>query len=245
MLRYLFIALISLTFPLSVSANTPHIEVEELNFDLTLAAAPNTQMQYNTEEGHDTNTMVDDHGLAHASHAEKKAGLPQFDITTFSSQIFWLAITFVLMYLAMAKMFLPRLSKVIDERDMRIKMDFDAADILTKDVTTIREAYEADLETAHTKARETVAKINEDLKEQALKDANAFKADADKQIALLEKSAKDAKDTIKDDIKDIAQSLTSEVVQTLSLLKLSDAIVEKAIDANIEGSSVSQKKKAA
>ena len=48
------------------------------------------------------------------------AGLPQLDPTWWPSQIFWLAIVFIILYWLMASKFLPALGGAIEERRDRI-----------------------------------------------------------------------------------------------------------------------------
>ena len=52
-----------------------------------------------------------------------EGGFPPFDTTTFPSQIFWLAIWFVLLYLLMAKVGLPRVTVAIEARRQRREED--------------------------------------------------------------------------------------------------------------------------
>lgn len=42
--------------------------------------------------------------------------MPQFDPSSFASQIFWLAICFSLIYLALSKIFLPRIRDILQNR---------------------------------------------------------------------------------------------------------------------------------
>ena len=53
--------------------------------------------------------------------------MPQLDFSTFPSQIFWLAVIFVLLYLLMARVALPRVSAMIDARKARIEGDLERA----------------------------------------------------------------------------------------------------------------------
>ena len=54
-------------------------------------------------------------------------GLPQLNITTFPSQIFWLVVTLVVLFLLLSKVALPRIASVLEERADAIADDLDAA----------------------------------------------------------------------------------------------------------------------
>jgi len=59
--------------------------------------------------------------------AAQAAGMPQFDVTKFPSQIFWLVVCFAVLYVLMAKLVLPRIGSTIDARERKIQGDLDAA----------------------------------------------------------------------------------------------------------------------
>jgi F-type H+-transporting ATPase subunit b len=53
------------------------------------------------------------------THTEVPKGhgvFPPFDKSTFPSQLFWLSVTFVLLYLLMARVALPRIASILGER---------------------------------------------------------------------------------------------------------------------------------
>ena len=64
-------------------------------------------------------------GLPAAAHAE--GGMPQFDVTSFDSQIFWLVISFGLLYFRMSTLVLPRIGNTIEAREAKIQGDLAAA----------------------------------------------------------------------------------------------------------------------
>ena len=47
--------------------------------------------------------------------------MPQLEISTFPSQIFWLVVSFLILYIIMAKVIVPRISSVIKNRENEIK----------------------------------------------------------------------------------------------------------------------------
>ena len=80
--------------------------------------------------------------FAYAAEGQKSAGLPQMDIATFPSQLFWLVITFSLLYLFMWKFVIPRLGATIEERRDKISNDINDADNLNTEATDILKKYD-------------------------------------------------------------------------------------------------------
>ena len=58
-----------------------------------------------------------------AAEGQGSTGLPQMDITTFPSQLFWLVITFAILYIFMWRVVIPKLSTTIEERKDKISND--------------------------------------------------------------------------------------------------------------------------
>ena len=74
--------------------------------------------------------------------------MPQLDITTFSPQIIWLFITFIILYVLMAKVALPRIGNILEQRQARIDDNLNAAQNLRNEATADAEAYDCILYTS-------------------------------------------------------------------------------------------------
>ena len=59
-----------------------------------------------------------------------EAGMPQLDPKYWASQAFWLVLVFTLLYLAISKIFIPKIKKNLDNRENKIKEDLDEANNL-------------------------------------------------------------------------------------------------------------------
>ena len=68
--------------------------------------------------------------------------MPQFDPSTFASQIFWLVLTFSALYLLMANLFMPKIGDVLDQRQKRIDGNLDKANELKAETEAAIAAYE-------------------------------------------------------------------------------------------------------
>ena len=95
------------------------------------------------------------------------AGLPQLDVSTWPSQLFWLVVLFTAGYILMAKAVTPRISKVLEERRAKLDEDLGKARSASEDAARIRAEYEADLENARTAAAETAKEAAAEAAKQA------------------------------------------------------------------------------
>ena len=68
--------------------------------------------------------------------------MPQLDPSSYPSQLFWLAITFVALYLIMWKVVMPRIAEVLQDRQERIDDDLEKAEKLRNDASAVLETYE-------------------------------------------------------------------------------------------------------
>jgi F-type H+-transporting ATPase subunit b len=97
---------------------------------------------------------------AFAEEGEKAAGgtsVPQFDPSTYVGQVFWLVISFTLLYIMMAKIALPRAGHIIETRSARLAQDLEQARSARDDAQRMQAGYEAGLATARSVARENMA----------------------------------------------------------------------------------------
>ncbi|MFT5439443.1 MAG: F-type H+-transporting ATPase subunit b [Alphaproteobacteria bacterium] len=68
--------------------------------------------------------------------------MPQLDPTYFPTQLFWLVICFVILYLVMWKIALPRIADVLRERQERVDDDLEKAESLKADAQQVLETYQ-------------------------------------------------------------------------------------------------------
>ncbi len=68
--------------------------------------------------------------------------MPQLEITTYPSQIFWLVVSFLTLYLIMSRIIIPRISSVIKNRESQIKNNIHISEQLYKDTEIINNEYE-------------------------------------------------------------------------------------------------------
>ena len=152
------------------------------------------------------------HAIEDAVHTDhgQSAGLPQFDITTVPSQIFWLAVTFAVLYLIFAFRVLPDISSVLERRKETIESNLERAEKLKSEAEAVQEQYEKGLELAQAEANETLKQAEADARAAMEKPLNTFQKKAEKEMQASIERIEKSKQEVFSDINDIA----ADVVQT-------------------------------
>ena len=87
--------------------------------------------------------------------------MPQLEITTFPSQIFWLVVSFLMLYLIMSRIIIPRISSVIKSRESEIKNNIHISEHMYKDTEIINNEYEEIKKNIEDEAREIINHLKE------------------------------------------------------------------------------------
>ncbi len=89
--------------------------------------------------------------------------MPQLDFSVFSSQLFWLAISFFVMLFIMAKFIVPKTAEMINLRKEKIDADIEAAAKLKQKVEKTLEKYNQALKKASEEANVSLLKTKNEL----------------------------------------------------------------------------------
>jgi F-type H+-transporting ATPase subunit b len=100
---------------------------------------------------------------------------PPLDPATFAPQLFWLAISFGLLYWLLKRFALPKVAAAIDERRRHIELDLETAEKLKVQTQLALSRYELALTEAHAEANA----IAEDLGDKFAAEAEAERATHD------------------------------------------------------------------
>ena len=154
-------------------------------------------------------------------------GLPQLDIATWPSQLFWLVVLFGAGYLVMAKIVTPRIGAVLEERRQTVDGDLEKARAASADAAKIRADYESDLEKARIEAAEFAKQAAmEATKKAEVADAKIAKKLADK-VGAAEAKLAEAKTSAMANLNDVAAEAAMVAVASLAGIKTSSAQASK------------------
>ena len=154
-------------------------------------------------------------------------GLPQLDIASWPSQLFWLVLIFGAGYLVMAKIVTPRIGAVLEERRQTVVGDLEKARAASADAAKIRADYESDLENARIEAAEFAKQAAmEATKKAEAADAKIAKKLAEK-VGAAEAKLAEAKTSAMANLNDVAAEAAMAAVASLAGIKASSAHARK------------------
>jgi F-type H+-transporting ATPase subunit b len=151
----------------------------------------------------------------HIPASEHGKGFPPFDATTFASQLLWLALTFVALYLLMSRVALPRMQGILDARKRRIDEDVAQAQTFKEQSDAAHAAHQQALSEARGRAQ-TLAN---ERREQASAEAEARRKDVEANlnahIAEAEKSIAQKRAAVMGNVRGIASDAAYAIIERL------------------------------
>ncbi len=155
-----------------------------------------------------------------AAESGEEAGLPQLDTTLFPAQLFWLTVSFVLLYALMSKVALPGVKRTQDNRQQVISAELSAASAANEMARQMVAQYEQALSDARAKAQTTVSDIAaKAAKESAAKQASQ-QQDLNKRLQDAEAAIRAVRDAALNEIKGSASELAHGIVEKVTGLKV-------------------------
>ena len=156
----------------------------------------------------------------------ESGGMPQLNPEFWISQIFWLTLTFGILYIVLSKLILPKISANLELRKSQIQENVEAAE-------KQRESSESKLKEYDNiilKSKLEAKNIFKDAREKVIKDINSKKETLDKQIDVeIQKAEKEI---------DLLRKSAPEKINKIAI-ETSSELVKKLIGADVNNSSIS------
>jgi len=156
--------------------------------------------------------------------------MPQLDASTFPSQLFWLAVAFIVLYVLMARVGLPRIANVMAERRQRIEGDLERAQQMKAEAEAVMGAYQRTLADARAQAQTTLKEAMDRFNAEA---AQRQREAVDKiavEIGAAERRIVAAKTEALGNLRAMAVDLASAATQRLTGLTVEGGGAADAVD---------------
>ena len=158
--------------------------------------------------------------------AAESGGMPQLNPEFWISQIFWLTLTFGILYIVLSKIILQKISANLELRKSQIQENIEAAEKQRKNSESKLKEYDDIIFKSKLEAKN----IFKDAREKALKNINSKKETLDKQIDEEIKKAEQEIIVLK---KSAPEKINKIAIET------SSELVKKLIGAEVNNSSIS------
>ncbi|RMH47721.1 MAG: F0F1 ATP synthase subunit B' [Alphaproteobacteria bacterium] len=177
--------------------------------------------------------------MATETHADAaghgSVGLPQLDFATWDSQIFWLAVSLVVLFLLMSRIALPRIQTVIEDRADAIADDLDRAAEYKRKAEAAEKAYEAALAEARARAQKIAAEARAEVQRELA--AAIARADAQiaERMAESERRIAEIRAGARESVRAVATEVAQAIVARLLPGVADDKAIARAVGARLDG----------
>jgi len=162
--------------------------------------------------------------------AAESGGMPQLNPEFWISQIFWLTLTFGILYIVLSKLILPKISDNLESRKSQILENIEAAEKQRQNSEEKLKEYEEIV----SKSKMEAKSIFNQAREKALKDISAKKEVLDKQIdeeiSKAEQEIKQLQSGAAEKINKIAIETSSELIQKLIGAEVNNSSISAIVD---------------
>jgi len=162
--------------------------------------------------------------------AAESGGIPQLNPEFWISQIFWLTLTFGILYIILSKLILPKISANLELRKSQIQENIEAAEKQRENSESKLKEYDEII----LKSKLEAKNIFKDAREKALKDILSKKEILDKQIDeeinKAEKEIEKLRKSALEKINKIAIDTSSELVKKLIGAEINNSSISAIVD---------------
>ncbi len=159
---------------------------------------------------------------------------PPFDQSTYGPQLFWLALSFGVLYLLMSKVALPKIGEILEVRRDRIEGDLAEAERLRQKTDQAISSYEAELAKSKAKAHEIAEDTRTTIKDELAEKRSEVEADLTKKLSIAEARIQKTKSDALLNVDEIATDTVIELVTKLNT-KVSAKLASDAVAKILKG----------
>ena len=156
--------------------------------------------------------------------------MPQFDPSTFTPQLFWLLVTFAVLFVAVWRHALPRISGILEARQQRIGNDLEKAAALKVETEQVAAEYEKALAEARDRAAAAVKQAGAEMAAEAAKRHESFGKELAARTGEAEQRIAAARDEALGNIKTVAEEVAGAATAKLIGVELSPDQLRGAVE---------------
>jgi len=161
--------------------------------------------------------------------------VPQLDISTFTPQIIWLIITFGVLYLLMAKLALPRIGSILEQRQNRIEDNLAMAQNLKRESEVDAKSYETAILEAREQARTSTQLAIKEMSEESQRRQSELNDRLVNEVKSAEERIAQARKKAMSNISEMAEDIVLDAAESLIGITPNKDTIKNAVSAKLKG----------
>ena len=155
--------------------------------------------------------------------------MPQLDPSVWPTQLIWLAITFIALYLVIWRIALPRIAEVLEARQRKLDDDLKKATALKEEAEVILAEYEKMRADAQASAHKVLQQAQEAMKAEAERQNSEVAAKLAKQTEEAEARIAQAKTAALSSLEGTVSEVVAAATEKLIGVKAGDQEINRAV----------------
>ena len=161
--------------------------------------------------------------------SEAKTGLPQLDLNTYPSLMFWSIISLIIGFALMKYLVTPNIKSILNSRETSLQNDLVKAKTSNQESEKIKQSIIKSQEDIKSKSQKIISDAILESKQSVEKKEKEISAKLELKVSEAEKKIIDTQNTVINDVINVAEEITADVVRKFTDIKYDKSNVKKAI----------------
>tara|TARA_B100000686_G_C16351110_1_gene742891 strand:- start:126 stop:716 length:591 start_codon:yes stop_codon:yes gene_type:complete len=160
----------------------------------------------------------------------ESSGMPQLNPKFWFSQIFWLILTFGILFIVLSKLILPRISKNLEVRKFQILENIEAAEKQREESENKIKEYEKIILDSKNEAKNYFNKAREKVLKDIDNKREVLENNINEEIVKVEKEIAELKNKSSEKINKIAIEISSDIVKQLIGVQVNNSSISATVE---------------
>ena len=168
--------------------------------------------------------------LTNLVESAESSGMPQLNTKFWFSQIFWLILTFGILFVVLSKLILPKISKNLEIRKSQILENIETAENQRQESENKIKEYEKIVLESKNEAKNYFNKAREKILKDIDKKRKVLEINVNEEIAKVEKEIAELKNKSSETINKIAIETSSDIVRELIGIQVNNSSISATVE---------------
>jgi len=168
--------------------------------------------------------------LTNLVESAESSGMPQLNTKFWFSQIFWLILTFGILFVVLSKLILPKISKNLEIRKSQILENIETAEKQRQESENKIKEYEKIVLESKIEAKNYFNKAREKVLKDIDKKRKVLEINVNEEITKVEKEIAELKNKSSETINKIAIETSSDIVKELIGIQVNNSSISATVE---------------